>query len=262
MIVSNIVAPGNGAGRWMLVGPCGETMHLPHCTSGIVRIGLVGTRAQAVKSAKTKAFADMLDALNCPVILVDARRSGSGGNGAWGPLEFSTKIPGMMNNGQSYSFHHLPLLAPALDLLASYRKANRIEASLKPDEIEMYATGLSDGSIRDDDVPEYAWKHWQIFKVSYKRDLTPAAILAARAFAEAASVSGGIGIFLCAEEFLPGFDEASASEQDEFYCHRYTLAAAVARSIANDDRKVAVERNSLHLGRPPQVSTWDGSAFL
>ena len=236
-------------------------MHLPHCTSGIVRIGLVGTRAQAVKSAKTKAFADMLDALNCPVILVDARRSGSGGNGAWGPLEFSTKIPGMMKNGQSYSFHHLPLLAPTLDLLASYRKANRIEASLKPDEIEMYATGLSDGSIRDDDVPEYAWKHWQIFKASYKRDLTPAAILAARAFAEAASASGGIGIFLCAEEFLPGFDEASASEQDEFYCHRYTLAAAVARSIVGNVPKVAVERHSLHLGKPPQVSTWSRSGF-
>lgn len=145
MIVSNIMAPGNGTSKWMLVGPCGETMHLPRCVSGTVRIGLVGTRAQAVKSAKTKAFANMLDALKCPVILVDARRSGSGGNGAWGPLEFLTTIPGIMKIGQSYSFHHLPLLAPTLDLLASYRKANRIEASLKPDEIEMYATGLSDG---------------------------------------------------------------------------------------------------------------------
>lgn len=109
----------------------------------------------------------------------------------------------------------------------------------------------------EEDIPEYGWKHWQIFRACYLRDLSQPAILTVRAFVEGASSMGGMCIFLCAEEHLSGFDGASQTEQDEFYCHRYTAAAAIARCIMADTPNLVIERHSLRLGAQPDVDTWN-----
>jgi len=107
--------------------------------------------------------------------------------------------------------------------------------------------------VRDDEVPPQAWKHWQVFRACYQRDLPQTAVLAASAFVEAAADLDGMCILICAEEHLPDFDHATQAAQDEGYCHRYTAATAVARYLSAHRAGLRIERHSLRLGAEAEV---------
>ena len=261
MIITRTIAPARADGHWTLLGPCGEKMLLPHCTGGTARIGLIGTRSTIVKTAKTKAFAAILEDLDMPLILLDLRLGGSGGSGSWGPLEFGTTIPGLIANHRPYSFYHLPLLAPAHALLTRYRKALKIEPSLPGEDIERFAKAIGSGAMGENQIPPHAWKHWQIFRACYHRDLSQNAVLAAAAFVEKACAIDGMCVMLCAEEHYPGFSHATQIEQDEVYCHRYTAATAVAATLSAHSPELTIERHCLRLGKEAEVAKWSGSAF-
>jgi hypothetical protein len=259
MLISSV----KNSSSWHLVGPLGEDLVLPKATKGPFRIGLLGTRAEQVKKDKTGEFARLIEAVKAPVILIDIRRDGVGANSAWGPLEFGTIVPSEVTS--PYSFHHLPVAAPTVDLLKSFKKSMRTARArakdglaplvLEPNEIKKYSEQLAKGVPTD--VPDYGWQHWQIFRARYSRELDPTAVQAARAFVEAASVVGGVAIFLCAEEYRPSFDQDSQADQDEYYCHRYTLAKEIAKSLHSDFSGDQILQRSYRMGVGAEEAQWD-----
>jgi hypothetical protein len=209
---------------------------------GPFEIGLLGTRTQAKISGKTKRLAEMLNRLRRPIYLVDIRRAGVGGQGCWSPLEFASLVPKAIS--EPYSFFHLPSVAPSVELLSDYRKSMKLPG-LSESEI---AHAVSEVQAGHDPGIE-AWKHWQVFREKYLMELQcdPHAVLAALAFVEASQAIGGSSVFLCAEEFVEDFDSKSQSPQDNAYCHRYTLSAAICRSLRKRHPGCKVTRIDLSL---------------
>ncbi len=195
-------------------------------------MGVLGTGTLQKTSGKLDRFAAVLAGLGRPVILVDTRRTGQGGRGSWGPLEFSTLLPERLGGAAGrYTYLHLPCLAPSHDLLTSAREATKLPA-LNNHSIERSVQTLMGGH---QPLPA-AWRHWRVFSLAYKQGLTHHAILAGRAVVEGAQARGGVAIFLCAEPHLSGFDRQPPQLQDEHYCHRYALATAVGRAIKQEYR--------------------------
>jgi hypothetical protein len=252
--ISKVIAPTESMEDWGLIGPLGEVLRLPAAKAGPFRIALVGTRSSLVKTAKTKSFAAMLADLDQSVFVVDVRRNGAGGSGSWGPREFGTLIPDMIENNCGYSYHHLPDLAPEVELLDDFRAAMKLDETLSSDEIADIAGQLTAGTLDQSRIPACAWKHWQVFGAAYRRDLPQHAVLAGRAFVEAAAVAGGVAVFLCAEEYLPDFDLADQNSQDDAYCHRYTLASLIAQSLGESFPAAEISRVSLRMGDSPTVT--------
>jgi hypothetical protein len=114
----------------------------------------------------------------------------------------------------TYSFLHLPCLAPSIALLDEARKS-----------------GL----------------RWREFRTRYLEELSLDSLDIARAFVEAAQASGGLAIFLCAEADRPDFDQLSEPEQEESYCHRFTLAKQVAHRCKDVHGAVVVKQVHLDL---------------
>ncbi len=254
MIVTGILPPAENKKFWSLLGPSGESLSLPCADSGPFRIGLMGTRSALVKTNKTSKFAETLDKLDCPVYLVDVRRNGMGGNGSWGPLEFASLIPQMMSKRRSYSFYHIPLLSPEKRLLEKYHKASKLNSPLDLQGIHEIKQQLERQEVSfNKNIPEFAWQHWQIFQTEYKRAIPKLAIDVGRAFVEAAKTVQGIAVFLCAEEHLPDFDNADQRLQDDRYCHRYTLASLIAKSLSESFPSAVIELHCLRLGGAPEI---------
>ena len=227
-----------------------------------------------------------------------------------GPLEFSSTVPKLIPD-TSYSYYHLPQLAPELDLLRRCRtavnllvvseellraireagisssaleqlaekkdqivpksKVRRIITSLpsktkddlladvaRPnldaDQIHLMTDSIHNQRKSPVGIPDFAWKHWQIFSAEY-RQINTDAITIGRAFVEAAEYVDGIAIFLCAEEHEPSFDDKHQQEQDEVCCHRYTFTTLVARAVKEAFPTVRVERWCLRLGQDTDVQT-------
>lgn len=238
--------------HWELSGSVGETLQLPRARSSErpFVIGTVGTRrAVKVKGNLTARFAGALAELQQPIMLVDVRRTGMGGNGAWGPQEFATIIPEHLRAAgvQEYSFHHVPLLAPSRRLLDAWKRAVKAHDNLSEDDIGIAVQKVLHGA----EPSGAAWKHWEVFRSAYSREMSRSdAILAGRAFVEAAREKGGLAIFLCAEERRHDFDACSREEQDACYCHRFTLAKAIARSIEEDFEDAEIRRVDVAVGEP------------
>lgn len=194
---------------WRLQGPLKEVLLLPalaSTVSGTLRLGLLGHRSPPKLQKKTARFAATIAALGCPVFLVDTRRDGVGRQSSWGPRELATQIPAMLPAEQAYSYVHLPVAAPSLTLLEA-----------------------------EPPLP------WQEFASRYRDELPSQAVWATRAFSEAAHVAGGLAVLLCAEPRLAGFNHHPQHVQDEHYCHRYTLAHAVADAITAEIPALQVE---------------------
>ena len=213
--------------RWELSGQAGEILQLPRLTTPDreILIGTAGTRrAVKVKGKLTEHFARMLAVLPEPIMLIDVRRTGIGGSGSWGPEEFATIIPGLLAAAgvSRYSFHHVPLFTPSRALLDKSKRAAKIDDNLSEEQIKDAVRTVESG-----EEPQFAaWKHWEVYRAAYRRELsTTPAILAARAFVEAANEQGGIAVFLCAEERRDNFDEATRREQDNCHCHRFRSPA-------------------------------------
>jgi hypothetical protein len=140
----------------------------------------------------------MLAALRQPIYLLDTRRNGVGAQSSWSPREFASIIPNSLAGRITYAYLHLPCLAPSVALLDEARK---------------------------NQMP------WHTFRERYIEELTPDALDVGRAFVETAVAAGGMAIFLCAEADQPEFDVLPDVEQEEYYCHRFTLAKQVANRI-------------------------------
>lgn len=176
-----------------------------------VQIGLLGTRRrQVLKNVKsqTELMVQMLSSVSRPLLLIDTRRNGVGGSGSWSPREFATEIPTLMNSGKPYQFVHIPALGPSIDLLRSK-------------------------------LP------WPQFRDRYVSELPAMALETARALVEGACTGGGLAVFLCAEAYHPEFDSLSPPGQEEFYCHRFTLARCVAARLREAYPDVVVK--AVHL---------------
>lgn len=257
MIITEVRPPAVNRKFWSLIGPSGESLSLPCADSGPFRIGLIGTRSNLVKANKTSKFAETLDKLNCPIYLIDIRRNGMGGNGSWGPLEFASLIPQMMSKSHSYSFFHIPILAPEKRLLEQYRKASKLSSSLDSQGIDEIKQRLEQqGMAYNKNIPEFAWQHWQVFQSQYTQGMTKTAIEVGRAFVEASRTIQGIAIFVCAEEHLPDFDGADQKLQDDRYCHRYTLASLIVKSLRESFPSEEIELVCLRLGGDPEIHRW------
>jgi hypothetical protein len=115
---------------------------------------------------------------------------------------------------------------------------------------------VASGKVAVEDLPLGAAKHWQVFRAAYATELSDKATLVARAFVEAAAAVSGVALFLCAEESIPEFDSLNQAGQDEVYCHRFTLAAPVARSLSRDFPSARIERLSLKLGSASVTDLW------
>jgi hypothetical protein len=248
MLVDSVTTP---PGHWDLLGKMGETLRLRRAASPGAAPFLIGTmgtrRAVEVTGNQTQNFANTLAMVKQPICLVDIRRNGVGGSGSWSPAEFATIIPERLEEAgiKQYSFHHLPQAAPSLDLLGAWRRASQQSARLVDKEIDTAVQQV----IRGDEPVPTAWRHWQVFKARYSRETAESpAIAAGRAFVEAARDVGGIAIFLCAEERRAQFDSLSPQEQDGCYCHRFTLARQIARSIRRDFPDAKIHRVDLSVG--------------
>ena len=235
--------PLNENGMWQLTGPCGEKLLLDKATdSGPFEIGLLGTRTTKKVAAKTRRFSQLLAGLQRPIFLLDVRRAGVGGQGSWSPLELATIVPAELS--EAYSFFHLPSLAPSVVLLQAYRKSRKLPALSEADivaTVSKVRQGIDPGDA--------AWKHWQVFREKYRIEIEAEkhSLLTAAAFIEAAQAAGGLAIFMCAEQFRQDFDSLSQSQQDDVYCHRYTLAAAACRLLQQRHPGCSVTRIDLSL---------------
>ena len=241
MFVTSVEGSGD---RWILKGPLGQQLSLARCDPATKQfeIGTIGTRCEGKFAHKTRRFAQLLDRLQRPIHLIDIRRSGAGGMGAWGPLELGSQVPRCLSH--PYAFTHLPILAPSVELLESWRRAMKLPG--------LDAKGIDESLrlLRRNRSPDPAsWRHWQVFRESYLLELQKNnAVAIARAFTEnAQACEGGLAVFLCAEQLDPDFDSASGQRQDDVYCHRFTLAAAVARSLTRDFPQSRVCRIDLSL---------------
>lgn len=190
---------------WEIINKLGHIQYLdvPNLPS-VVDIGLLGTRCLheiPVKPNKTTAMGRMLDELNRPLYLIDTRRDGTGAQSSWSPREFATIIPAMVR--KPMEFLHLPAAAPSIGLLDEDRKARKAGKVLP----------------------------WQEFKRQYDTALTNESVDVVRAYVEAAAAVGGMAIILCAEPYCPDFDALAQEHQEEYYCHRFTLAQRVVQSI-------------------------------
>jgi hypothetical protein len=262
------------AETWDIVGPFGERLSVPRAKrSGVFHVGLLGTQRRVkLKRPAFQVAAELFHGLGRPVYVIDTRRDGVGAQGSWSPRELASRIPDhittLANRGgvtaQRYGYLHLPDLAPSLGLLDRYRSARGAKSRLSPEALAETVELVEHGVAPADPC---AWRHWQVFRAAYLRELSerPFAVLTARAFVEAASlVSGpggsGLAIFLCSEPHTPEFDSASNAEgtdqADHAYCHRYSLAAEVSRSILRDLPGSRVERVALSLGEPADIRAY------
>ncbi len=214
--------------HWVLRGPLNSSLQLPAMDPkvAVVDIGTIGTRRRnAFKGKVTEQFAKRLAEMNRPVTIVDVRRTGAGGSGSWGPLEFATKIPRMLSSsGNEYAYFHLPIAAPSETLLADWRAG----------------------------VEEVT--RWAGFRDAYMSELSEDAILAVRAFVESAAAVGGIAILLCAEPCCLDFDSLEHADQDKVYCHRFTLVNLVARALHNANGKLTINRVDLSIEKEHTVT--------
>jgi hypothetical protein len=206
---------------WIVQNRWGDGMFLPvDETQASVRVGLLGTRAVGKFRNKCVALGQLLSSLNRPLYVLDTRRDGCGGQGSWSPREFATEIPSMMAGQRRYAFVHLPSVAPSIELLAWWR-------SSKP--------------------------AWQDFRMRYDAELSAGGVRVAAAFVESASTRGGLAVMVCAERDAEDFDSLSQPEQDNLYCHRFTLARRVLAELngRRPNRKSDIIRLSLDGMIPP-----------
>ena len=204
--------------EWRLFNSWGHSLTLP-CRESYagseISLGVLGTRTRGkVSGGKTKLMMEMLAALDRPLYLLDTRRDGVGGQGSWSPCEFSTMIADhLAQHNITYSFLHLPCLAPSLELLRAHRK--------------------------QPDAP------WQSFRDQYVNGLLEEALEVARAFVEAATAANGLAIFLCAEDEQPEFDQLPPAEQNDHFCHRFALTRQLAHRLKQAWPDVQIKR--IHL---------------
>jgi hypothetical protein len=83
---------------------------------------------------------------------------------------------------------------------------------------------------------------WQEFRNRYNRQLPESAVQVVAAFVESAVARGGLAVLLCAEPHAQNFDNMPQDNQDEFYCHRFTLASRIRKQLCacNPSRAVDV----------------------
>jgi len=153
----------------------------------------------------------MLGSLRRPLYLVDTRRDGTGAQSSWSPREFATQVATMLSASITYSFLHLPCMAPSIDLLSNK------------------------------ELP------WQKFRDCYCEDLTEEALNVGQAFVEAAAVNNGLVVLLCAEAYRAGFATLAAEEQETCYCHRFSLAHRLAERLRATYHGVVVKRVDLDI---------------
>lgn len=232
MIVTKVVRDRH----WTLIGPWGERLELPAEADGPFEIGLLGHRFGG--KDKYRRIADLLSSLERPVYILDVRRDGCGAQGCWSPEHFATQIPALMSpeTRSTYGYVHLPIAAPTAELLTNWRKARKIHAPGEDIEVAVMQARLGDTVS----AHAHMWRHWQVFREAYVRQLPPNAVAAVRAFVEAARTNDGLAILVCAEPHADGFDAMTQAEQDDLYCHRYTLATAVVRSLQKDKASLEV----------------------
>lgn len=234
------------ANSWKLVTRTGEELVFnieKHPQE--IEIGLLGTRTINKKmTEKTNKFAKLLNKINKPIYLIDSRRDGVGGSGSWSPKEFETIIADKIVN--PYNYIHIPSICPSVSLLDNWKEATKkFTEDLTTDEIEKQLESLKNGNL-----PEKAsYKHWQIFKEVYKKEMLSekTAIEAARAIVEYVASINGLAIFLCAEEHHHDFDALTQKEKDDAYCHRFTLFSLVKKSIQKDYPNTKVTSINLSL---------------
>ena len=171
---------------WFLKDGLGYETVLPRpreIQSTTINIGVLGTRRRCNVSnygwakSKTDLMAAMFASLNHPICVIDVRRSGCGGQGAWGPDEFQNTIPDKMKlyTTHPYSYRHLPVVAPERQLLQTSRSVYRnqeLKAKLYRtttiDQIVQVARLVEAGeTVRN---PDY-YLFWQVFSAYYKRSI-------------------------------------------------------------------------------------------
>jgi hypothetical protein len=204
-------------GCWRLCNRFGHALTIPALdanSAAEVLIGVVGTgrrlallsktgKPKDIDDPKTPLMASMLESLGRPLYLIDVRRDGTGKQSSWSPREFATEIPAILGGKTKYAFLHLPCLAPSIELL-------------------------------ERDIP------WREFRDAYIKELSDQDLAVGEAFVEAATMEGGIAVFLCAEPDQPAFDSLSENAKEENYCHRFTLAKRIARQIKAAHPKAAI----------------------
>lgn len=229
---------------WELVSRIGEKIILPISKDvNEIEIGLLGTRTVNDKiKSKTNAFINLINSLGKPVYLVDTRRNGVGGSSSWSPREFETVIADKIL--EQYNYIHIPSLCPSINLFDNMQKANKKEIFLTEKEINQELENLKEGNK----LNEISYKHWQIYKEVYKKEIlsNDEIIKIARAIVEYSASIGGLAIFLCSEEHRHNFNEMSQEEQDDAYCHRFTLFSLVKKSI-EENSSIRVTKRVLSL---------------
>lgn len=264
---SNAVRDQKG---WTVSNGWGHELTLPVARSfpeDRVRIGVFGTRARSkIRKAARDAAARMFCAMRQPLYVIDVRRSGVGSQSTWGPYEFGTHIPRAIEQ-MPYSFLHLPTLAPSPELLESWRSVARDWRILTKNWGSGVLPNNRMNSFRESNPgwtpqspsswTEYiAWNEaqflervttWEEFRRRYDEELDDDALRVGQAFVEAAAASGGMAVFVCAEEDQPDFDDLELVDKFLTYCHRFTLARRLAARVRDDHEGVDVELVHLEL---------------
>lgn len=245
-----------GQSHWLLSGPLGEQLQLPAASSGPFAIGTLGTRSlHPVPTPRWVAMARMFLDLGLPLYLIDVRLDGCGAMGCWSPREFAAMIPAWLaqRGAPPMSYLHLPGAAPGDALQRAYRWANKHPTADSEEQIASWVVEAAEGRAPGQ---HSMWRHHDVFRAAYKLELTrrPHAVLAARAFVEAAQREEGMAVFLCAEPLAPSFDQlpredvGEALGKNNLSCHRFSLAAAVSDSLAVAFPGEQINRVDLDLG--------------
>lgn len=217
--------------HWILRGSNRELQVLEAGPVETFRIALIGTRTDRIKHNKLRQFARQMRQLGGPIVLADIRRSGVGANNTWGPLEFRSRLPGLLDD-IDYSFMHLPELAPPETLLEDFRQPE---------------TEARDDTARPP-------RTWRDFAHCYRARLQPLHLEIGVALAEWSGGRGGWLVLLCAEQHLEDFDTRPEPWQQRHYCHRYSLATLIARQLRKRHPSTPIERVCLTLGDAPETA--------
>jgi hypothetical protein len=227
------------APRWELRGDHGAVLSIPARRPGDpVRIALLGTRTRLLRDRKLRHCARQLRDLGGPLVLADVRRTGTGANGSWGPLEFRSRLPALLGD-VPYAYVHLPELAP-----------DEAHVRRHPPTADAGGNGTTAVSSR-------AGTDWPARRRAWAEHADAGARSLGRALLEWASARDGWLVLLGSGEHLPAFDHRDGEEQDRHWCHRYGLGSRLARAVCDADPGACPVRACLTLGALPEWSRWN-----
>ena len=245
--------------HWEIVGAWEEFLRLPAARKGPFEIALLGAKTK--RSNATYYLARLMMSLQRPVYLIDIRTHGIRSPGGCWPRELRSDLLDYLSPRTRKHYGYLHIEALGLGRVLDTR-VNIARGASGDRKIEIDIPEAVDLAAEGEEVPFGAWRHWQVCRARYLSDLSPSSILCGQAFVEAARAIGGLAIFLCCEPDVGDFDDLPQDQQDRAYCHRFTLAAAIARSVSAHFPNDQIQRVSLSLdGESPSLADWNGDRF-